>query len=72
MALPPVLLQEQSAVVLLLERALVSWSLGVDEHGGHKDLCGSNHRSVISYVHGKTELYCSILPCLGLPFSSAP
>jgi hypothetical protein len=53
-------------VVLLLERALVSWSLGMDERGGHKDLCGSSRQSVIPYAHGRTELYCS-----SLPFSSA-
>jgi hypothetical protein len=59
-------------VVLLLEGALVSWSLAMDERGGHKDLRGSGHRSVIPYVHGRTEIYCSSLPCLSLPFSSAP
>jgi hypothetical protein len=37
---PPVLLQGQPAMILLLERASVSWSLAVDERGGHKDLCG--------------------------------
>jgi hypothetical protein len=58
-------------VVLLLERALISWSLAMDERGGHEDLCGSGRRSVIPYVHGRTELYCSSLPCLSLPFSSA-
>jgi hypothetical protein len=57
-------------VVLLLKRALVSWSLAVDERGGHEDLCGSGRRSVIPYVHEKTELYCSSLPCMSLPFSS--
>jgi hypothetical protein len=41
MTLPPVLLQEQSAVVLLLERALVSLSLAMDEHDGHEDLRGT-------------------------------
>jgi hypothetical protein len=46
-------------MVLLLERALVSWSLAMDERGGHKDLRVSDRRSVISYVHGRTELYCS-------------
>jgi hypothetical protein len=40
----------------------------MDEHGGHEDLCGSGLRSVIPYVHGKTELNCSSLPCLKLPF----
>jgi hypothetical protein len=59
-------------VVLLLEGALVSWSLVMDERGGHEDLRGSGRRSVIPYVHWRTELYCSSLPCLSLPFSSAP
>jgi hypothetical protein len=57
--LPPVLLQEQPAVVLLLEGALVSWSLAVDEHSGYEDLHGSGHRSVIPYIHRRTELYCA-------------
>jgi hypothetical protein len=64
MTLPPVLLQEQPIVVLLLERALVSWSLAMDEHSGHEDLCGSDRQSVIPYVYGRTELYRSSLPCL--------
>jgi hypothetical protein len=55
-------------VVLLLERVLVSWSLAMDERGGHEDLCGSAHQNVIPYVHGRTELYCSRLPCLSLSF----
>jgi hypothetical protein len=59
--LPPVLPQEQPAVVLLLEMALVSWSLAMDEHGEHPDLRGSSRRSVIPYVHGRMELYCSSL-----------
>jgi hypothetical protein len=54
-------------VVLLLERALVSWSLAIDEHGGHEDLHGLGRRSVISYIHGRTGLYCSSLPCLCAP-----
>jgi hypothetical protein len=62
-----VLLQEQSDVVLLLERDLVSWSLAMDECGGHKDLRGPDHRSVIPYIHWRTELYYSSLPCLSLP-----
>jgi hypothetical protein len=33
--LPPVLPQEQPAMVLLLDRALISWSLAMDERGGH-------------------------------------
>jgi hypothetical protein len=57
-------LQEQPDVVLLSDGALVSWSLAMDEH---KDLRGLGRRSVISYVHKRTELYCSSLPCLSLP-----
>jgi hypothetical protein len=48
-------------VVLLLEGVFVSWSLAMDERGGHEDLCGSSRRSVIPYVYGRTELYCSSL-----------
>jgi hypothetical protein len=70
--LPPVLLQEQPTMVLLLERALVSWSLAMDERGGHEDLCGSDRQSVIPYVHRRTELYCSSLSCLSLLFLSTP
>jgi hypothetical protein len=62
-----VLLQEHPTVVLLLERALVSWSLAMDERGGHEDLCGSGHQSIIHYVLGRTELYCSSLSCQSLP-----
>jgi hypothetical protein len=69
--LPPVLLKEQSAVVLLLKRDLVSWLLAIDECDGHEDLCGSGHRSVIPYIHGRIELYCSSLPCVSL-FSDRP
>jgi hypothetical protein len=54
-------------VVLLLEGALVSWSLGMNENGGHKDLRGSGHRSVIPYVHERNEVYCSSLACLCEP-----
>jgi hypothetical protein len=43
-------------VVLLLERALVSLSLAMDEHGEHEDLRGSGRRSVIPYIHGRTEV----------------
>jgi hypothetical protein len=56
-------------MVLLLEGALVSWSLAMDERGGHEDLRGSGRWSVIPYVHGRIELYCSSLPCLSLSFS---
>jgi hypothetical protein len=59
-------------VVLLLGRALASWSLAMDERGGHEDLRGSGRWSVIPYVHGRTELYCSSLPCLSLSFLSTP
>jgi hypothetical protein len=31
----------------------------MDERDGHEDLRGSSRRSIISYVHGRTELYCS-------------
>jgi hypothetical protein len=68
MTLPPVPLQEQPTVVVLLEGVVVSWSLAMDERGEHKDLRGLGRRSVITYVHERTELYCSILPCLSLPF----
>jgi hypothetical protein len=66
--LPPVLLQEQPAVVFLLEGALVSWLLAIDEHGGHEDLHSSGRRSVIPYIHMRTELYYTSLPCLSLIF----
>jgi hypothetical protein len=48
-------------VVFLLEGVLVSWSLAINEYGVHKDLCGSGRQSVIPYVNGRTELYCSSL-----------
>jgi hypothetical protein len=51
-------LQEQPDVVLLLEGALVSWSLAIDERGGHGDLRGSGHLDIIPYIHERTELYC--------------
>jgi hypothetical protein len=54
-------------VVLLLNRALVSWSLAIDERSGYEDLRGSGCRSVIPYVHERTVLYCSSLPCLCEP-----
>jgi hypothetical protein len=57
--LPPVPLQEQPVVVLLLEGALVSWSLAMNKRGGHRDLRGSSRRSVIPYIYMKMELYCS-------------
>jgi hypothetical protein len=43
-------------MVLFLEGFLVSWSLAMDERGGHEDLCGLGHRSVIPYVHGRTKV----------------
>jgi hypothetical protein len=46
----------------------VSWSLAMDECDGHEDLRGSGRRSVIPYVHGRTELYWSSPSCLSLPF----
>jgi hypothetical protein len=48
-------------VVILWGRPLASWSLALDEHSGHEDLRGLGHQSVIPYVHGRTELYCSSL-----------
>jgi hypothetical protein len=57
MTLPSVLLQEQPVVVLLWGRALASWSLAMNECGGHQDLHGSDHWSIIPYVHGRTGLY---------------
>jgi hypothetical protein len=52
--------------VLLLEESLLFWSLAIDEHG-HENLRGSGHRSVIPYVHMRTELYYSIMSCLCEP-----
>jgi hypothetical protein len=54
-------------VVILLGRALASWLLAIDERGRHGGLCGSGRWSVITCVHGRTELYCSSLPCLCEP-----
>jgi hypothetical protein len=62
--LPPVLLQEQPVVVLLLEGGLVSWSLAMDKHGGHEDLRGSDRRSVIPYVHRRMRV--DVLLCVVL------
>jgi hypothetical protein len=61
MTFSSVLLQEQFDVVLLLERALVSWSSAIDERDEHQDLCGSDCQSVIPYIHGRMELYSSSL-----------
>jgi hypothetical protein len=54
-------------VVLLLERALASWSLAIDECDGHQDLYGSDRQSVIPYIYKRTGLYYSSLPCLCEP-----
>jgi hypothetical protein len=51
-------------VVLLLGRTLASLPFAMHERGGHQDIRGSGHRSIIPYVHGRTGLYCSSLPCL--------
>jgi hypothetical protein len=48
-------------MVFLLKMVFVSWSLALDEHGEYQDLCGSGCRSVIPYVHGRIEMYCSRL-----------
>jgi hypothetical protein len=48
-------------VVLLLGTTLASWLLAMDERGGQQDLRGLGRRSVIPYVHGRIELYCSKL-----------
>jgi hypothetical protein len=48
-------------VVLLWGRPLASWLFAIDEHGEHKGLRGLGHRSIIPYVHGRTEFYCSSL-----------
>jgi hypothetical protein len=55
-------------MVFLWGRVLASWLLAMDESGGHQDLRGSGRWSVIPYVHGRTELYCTSLPCLSLFF----
>jgi hypothetical protein len=52
-----VLLQEQPAVVLMLEMVLVSWPSAIDERSEYEDLRGSGHRSVIPYVYRRIELY---------------
>jgi hypothetical protein len=65
--LSTMLLLEQPAVVLLLERVLVSWSLTMNERGGHEDLRGLARRSITPYVHGRMELYCSSMSCLCEP-----
>jgi hypothetical protein len=58
-------------MVLLWGRPLASWLLALGERGGLKDLRCSGCRSVIPYIHERTELYCSSLhepePFLFLP-----
>jgi hypothetical protein len=51
--------QEQPAVVLLWGMSLISLLLALAERGGHGDLRGSGRLSVISSIHGRTELYCA-------------
>jgi hypothetical protein len=55
---------EQSVVVLLLEGALFSWPLAMDERGGYEDLRGSGRRSVIHTSIG--ELSCIARACLSV------
>jgi hypothetical protein len=59
--LPPVPLQEQPTVVLLLEGHRSLGELAIREYSRHEDLRGSGRRSVIPYVHGWMELYCYVL-----------
>jgi hypothetical protein len=46
-------------MVLLWGRPLGSYLLALGERGGHDDLCGLHHLSIISYIHRRTELYCA-------------
>jgi hypothetical protein len=48
-------------VVLLWGRHLASWLLVIEGHSGHGGLRDSGRWSIIPYVHGRTELYCSSL-----------
>jgi hypothetical protein len=66
--LPPVLLYERPAVVLLLEGALVYWSLAIDEHSGLEDLHGSGRRSVIPYVLRRIEFIAQAFLAWAFPF----
>jgi hypothetical protein len=60
-------LPEWPAVVLLWGRHLAFLVFAPHERGGHDDLRGSSCLSVISYVHGRTELhFCLSLSCLRL------
>jgi hypothetical protein len=52
MTFSPVLLQEQSVVVLLLEGLRSHKVLVIREYGGHDDLRDLGRWSVIPYVHG--------------------
>jgi hypothetical protein len=57
--LPLESLQEPPTVVFFVGMSLASWLLALGERGGHDDLRGSSHLSVISYIYGRTELYCA-------------
>jgi hypothetical protein len=57
MTLSPEPLPEQPTVVFLWGRRLAFWLLALGERSGYNDLHGSDHLSVIPYVHGRTELY---------------
>jgi hypothetical protein len=67
-----VLLQEQPAVILSLERTLVSWPLAIDERDGHRDLRGSGRQNVIPCIYERTVLYYSSLSCLCEPEPFSP
>jgi hypothetical protein len=54
-----VVVKEQSDMVLLRRRHLVSWLLALGERGGHGDLRGFGRLSVIPYIQERTELYCA-------------
>jgi hypothetical protein len=30
--------------------------LAMEEHGGHEDLRGSDHQSIIPYIHGRMKV----------------
>jgi hypothetical protein len=48
----------RSAVILLLERDIVSCSLVINKHDGHEDLCDLSRQNVILYIHRRIKLYC--------------
>jgi hypothetical protein len=50
----------------LFGRALVSQVIAMKKHGGHKDLCGLDRRSVIPYIHRESV----VLQCVW--WSSGP